>query len=59
MGYTRQPSDYTRELLSQKQKAVWARRSEIEKERIRKKQSNTQKRNWSFVPKLEDDNEQS
>lgn len=54
MGYTRKASDYTRELLSQKQKAVWARRSEIDKEKIKQKQSATMKRIWSTVPKVDE-----
>lgn len=55
--YTRQASDYTRQLLSTKQKAVWSRRSEIEKDRIKDKISDTLRQRWASIPKIDGEQE--
>ena len=54
MGLCRTVSDAKKQQISDKMKNVWAKRSEIERERIRQRQSNTMKTLWSLVPKADD-----
>ena len=48
-------SDATKQKIGTSVKQSWANKSEIEKERIRQKQSETMRHLWSQVPKEDEE----
>ena len=54
-NYTRTMSDATKQKIGSSVKQAWSNKSEIEKDRIRQKQSETMRYLWSQVPKEEEE----
>ena len=54
MPYTRKMSDFTKQKISDSVKKSWSEKSEIEKQRIAQKKSETMKILWGRIGKGDD-----
>ena len=54
MPYTRKMNDFTKQKISDAVKKSWSEKSEIEKQRIAQRKSETMKRLWSQVEREDD-----